>query len=140
MIVGAAGLGAVIRDSSGEVLGALAQKIILPSSAAAVEALACCRAMLFAKEQGVEDCIFLGGCRGDYKGNPVFRSSHLEYGHVISDVLSLASDSFFCNFSHVKRLGNAVAHFLARSSKSSCELQIWHNCIPDDIAPLTSSH
>lgn len=45
MIVGAAGLGAVIRDSSVKVLGALAQKIILPSSAAAVEALACCRAM-----------------------------------------------------------------------------------------------
>lgn len=58
VIVGATGLGAMMRDSSSKVLGALAQNIILPSSAAAVKELACCKAMLFAKEQGFEDFIF----------------------------------------------------------------------------------
>ena len=50
MTVGAVALGVVIRDSSNKVLGALAQKIILPSSTAAMEALTCRRAMLFVKK------------------------------------------------------------------------------------------
>lgn len=65
-------------------------------------------------------------------------SSHPEYGHVISDGLALAGDFFFCSFSHMKRLGNSVAHFLARSSKFGYELQVWHNCVPDDIALLVT--
>nr|POF03400.1 hypothetical protein CFP56_60588 [Quercus suber] len=48
---GTAGLGVVIRDSSGIALHALAQRIIKPTSDAAVEALAFRRAMFFAKEQ-----------------------------------------------------------------------------------------
>lgn len=55
---GAAGLGAVIRDASGKVLGALAQRIKKPISAATVEALACHRVMFFAKDEGVLDYIF----------------------------------------------------------------------------------
>ena len=39
-------------------------------------------------------------------------------------------------FEHVRHLGNSVAHFLARRSKSSNELQIWIKSILDDLAPL----
>lgn len=138
MLVGAASLGAMMRDSSGKVLGALAQNIILPSSTAAVEVSACCKAMLFAKEQGFEDFIFEGDANVIIKAIMSLESSHLEYGHVISDVLALVGDFFFCNFSHVKHLENSVAHFLARSSKSGCELQVWHSCVADDIAPLVT--
>ena len=49
-------------------------------------------------------------------------SSHPEYGHVVQDVLFLANDFQFCSFSHVKRIGNLVAHFLAKRSKSGSEL------------------
>ena len=48
--LGAAGLGMVIRDSKDSVIGALAERIPLPCSVAKVEALACRRAVLFAKE------------------------------------------------------------------------------------------
>ena len=54
----------------------------------------------------------------------------------INDSLVLASDFRFCNFSHVKRLGNLVAHCLARKSKSSNELQVWIESVLEDIAPL----
>ena len=37
---------------------------------------------------------------------------------------------------HVKRSGNQVDHHLARHSKSGCELQVWFDSIPKDIAPL----
>ena len=54
----------------------------------------------------------------------------------INDSLVLASDFRCCNFSHVKRLGNLVAHCLARKSKSSNKLQVWIESVLEDIAPL----
>ena len=43
---------------------------------------------------------------------------HPEYGHAIQDILVLAAEFRVCKFNHVKCLGNFVAHFLARRSKS----------------------
>ena len=51
--LGAAGLGAVVRDHTGSVLEALVERIHLPSSPAVVEALACRRALYFAKELSI---------------------------------------------------------------------------------------
>lgn len=42
---------------------------------------------------------------------------HPVYGHILEDTISLALGSpffFFFSFLHVKRLGNSVAHYLAR--------------------------
>ena len=61
--------------------------------------------------------------------------SHLEYGHVIQDVLFIAFGFWVCKFTHVQRLGNSVAHFLAKRAKLGNELQVWFESIPDDIAP-----
>ena len=58
--LGAAGLGVIIRDSVGGVIGALAERISLPSSVATVEALACMWAVLFALELSVFDATFEG--------------------------------------------------------------------------------
>nr|POE66539.1 hypothetical protein CFP56_18796 [Quercus suber] len=49
-MIGAAGLGAVVRDHSGNVIGAMIERVQLPSSPAVVEALARRRALFFAKE------------------------------------------------------------------------------------------
>ena len=133
---GIAGLGVVIRDCSGKVLHALAQRIVKPTSVVAAEALACQRAMFFAKEHGMLDYIFEGDTEVIVQAIRSSNFSHLEYGNVIRDVLHLESDFSFYNFSHVKRQGNLVAHCLARSSKSGHELQVWQNCVPDDIAPI----
>ena len=62
--------------------------------------------------------------------------SHLEYGHVIQDVLFIAFGFWVCNFTHVQCLGNSVAHFLAKQAKLGNELQVWFESILDDIAPL----
>ena len=43
-------------------------------------------------------------------------TNNLEFSHVIQDSLVLANDFRFCNFSHVRRLGNTVAHYLARKA------------------------
>ena len=62
--------------------------------------------------------------------------SHPEYGHVLNDAVSLVAEFRFCMFTHVKCLGNSIAHFLASSVKSGNEFQVWIEFIQDDIAPL----
>lgn len=66
--------------------------------------------------------------------------SHPEFGLVLNDVLVLVTEFlfFFCNFNHIKHLGNLVSHFLARRSKSGSELQVWIEFIPDNIAHLVT--
>lgn len=119
-------------------IGALMERIPLPLAVASVEALACRRAILFAKEL----CIFYATFEGDLEivTNALRsgESNHLEFGLVILASLVLARGFRSCNFVHVKRLGNLVAHFLARNSKSGNELQVWLESLPDDIAPLIS--
>ena len=104
--LGAAGLGVVIRDSGGHVVGTLAERIPIPKSAATVEALACRRALAFAKELSIFEVV----CEGD--AEVIIRALlskevvHPEYGHILQDSLVLANDFRVCNFVHVKRVGN----------------------------------
>ena len=109
-----AGMGVVARDSSGRVIGALAEKVSIPNVVATVKALACRRAMFFAKELCLFDCVFEGDAEVIVKAIQRADSSHLEHGQVLSDVLYIAADFRVCSFSHVKRASNSVAHFLAR--------------------------
>lgn len=64
--------------------------------------------------------------------------NHLEYEHVLDNALSLAAEFHYCMFAHVKRLGNLVAHFMARCAKSGNELQVWIESILNDIALLVT--
>ncbi|XP_075670205.1 uncharacterized protein LOC142639967 [Castanea sativa] len=134
--IGVASLGVVIRDSEGSVISALAERIPLPPSVATVEALACRRAVQFAKELSVFDATFEGDAEIVTNALCDGGSNHPEFGLVINDSLMLASGLRFCNFAHVKQLGNLVAHFLARKSKFGNELQVWMESVPDDIAPI----
>ena len=120
--IGAAGLGVVIQDSEGSVVGALAKRIPLPLSVAMVEALACRRAILFAKELSIFYATFEGDAEIVTNALRDGGLNHPKFSHVINDSLVLASGLHFCNFAHVKWLGNLVAHFLARTSKSGNEL------------------
>ena len=55
-----AGIGMVIRNSVVKVIGALSDRIHLPSAIDDVEAIACRRAISFALEIGVEEVVFEG--------------------------------------------------------------------------------
>nr|XP_023894446.1 uncharacterized protein LOC112006402 [Quercus suber] len=134
--LGAAGLGMVIRDFEGSIIGALAKRMPLPCLVATVEALACKRVVLFAKEMSIFEATVEGDAKIVISALKDGRTSNSKFGHIIQDSLVLANDLCFCIFSHVKRLGNTVAHYLARKAKSSNELQVWIESIPDDLAPL----
>ena len=133
-----AGMGVVARDSSGRVIGALVEKIPIPNAVATVEALACRRAMFFAKELCLFDCVFEGDAEVIVKAIQRADASHPEHGQVLSDVLFLAADFRVCSFSHVKRVGNFVAHFLARQCRTGDELHVWFDSILEDIAPFVA--
>ena len=132
----AAGLGVVIRDSFGSVVGSLAERVPLPNSVASVEALACRRALLFAKELGISTAMVEGDAELIIRALHCREVFHPEFGLVIQDCLVLAAEFQHCKFYHVRRLGNSVAHFLARSSKSSSGLQVWLQSSLEAIAPL----
>ena len=55
-----AGLGVVVHDSNGAVIGALSIPISLGSSVAELEALACLRAVQFASKIGLTRVVFEG--------------------------------------------------------------------------------
>ena len=79
-------------------LGAVAERISIPISPAIVEALACRRAMLFARELSIPEAIFEGDAELIIKALRIREVNHPEYGHVIQDSLVLASYFRVCSF------------------------------------------
>lgn len=88
----------VIRDSHGLVIGVLSECILLPLplSTAIVEALACRRALTFAKELSIFKSIVKGDAEVIVRALLAKDGSHPEYGHVLNDALSLAAEFHFC--------------------------------------------
>ncbi|XP_030964662.1 uncharacterized protein LOC115985912 [Quercus lobata] len=126
-----AGLGVIIRDQAGLVLAALSQSIPLPTLVETVEVMAARKALLFAKELGFEKVVVEGDSEVVIKA--IKEKSLLSSGwdHLLKDIHAL-SLSFSCiSFLHVKRLGNRVAHSLAR--RSFCNpLLVWMEELPPD--------
>lgn len=80
-------LGVVIRDSCERVVGALAERIPIPTSAAIVEALACRRTLFFAKELSLMDIVFEGDAEQIIKALLSKDVNQPKYGNVLQDSL-----------------------------------------------------
>ena len=128
--------GVIIRDNKGEAIGALSMPIPLSNSVAILEALACRRALLFAKEIGLRQVVFEGASAMVFQAITHGNSELAEYGHIIEDIRILAADFDFIQFSHVKRNCNVVADALAKKAKDSLSLAVWLEEVPEDIAPF----
>ena len=134
--LGAAGLGVVIRDHEGSVIGALFERIALPPSVEDVEALAGRRAIAFAKEIGLQEVIFEGDA--EIIINSLFTDGECmaHFGHLIKDSRQLAASLRAFTFSHVKEKGNSVADKLAKLARESPFPRIWFNDIHSDATNL----
>ncbi|XP_050281288.1 uncharacterized protein LOC126722181 [Quercus robur] len=132
--IAAAGLGVVIRDHEGKVIGALSERIALPPSVNDVEALACRRAISFAQKIGLQEVYVVF--------ETIIKSLNSDefclapFGHLIEDSLQLISSFRSLAFSHVKRKGNCVANKLAKQAKGSTLSQIWLEDIHSDATNL----
>ena len=58
------------------------------------------------------------------------------FGHIIKDIKVFASAFNSLAFNHTRRLGNKVAHRLARSACNFSIFHVWMEDIPPDIASV----
>ena len=112
----AAGLGIIIRNDYGLVMAALTQIIPLPTSVETVEVLAARRAVIFAFELGFDQVILEGDSAIAIQALNSDDFSAAPFGHIISDVKSFSPCIRSLIFCHTLRLGNKVAHRLAREA------------------------
>nr|POE59978.1 hypothetical protein CFP56_03573 [Quercus suber] len=112
----------------------MSEHIALPPSIEHVEALACRRATLFAKDFNLQAVIF----KGDSKTIINYLKSDEDYlasfGHLIEDSRHLASSFQAVTFSHVKRNGNNVADKLAKLARQCHVPRMWVEDIHSDAS------
>ena len=106
--IGRAGLGVVVRDSQGQALALLSERVPLPFSSDLVEALATVRAISFALEIGCLSFILEGDLERVI--NTLSSSEHFlsPFGHILDSTKALTESSCI-SFFHVCQLGNFVA-------------------------------
>ena len=135
-----AGIGVVIRDSAGEVVAALSQKLARPLGALEIEAKAMEVAVQFALDVGVRDVTFEGDslsiCNALRGGSEV----PLSVQNIIFGLFHLVRNFRSYVFSHTKRQGNIPAHLLAQHASGvesyvawveECPSLIKHACASD---------
>ena len=131
--IGSAGIGVAIRDSDGEIIAALSQRIPLPFSVEMAKAMAACRALLFA--QGLS--LYKVMMKGDYlrvvSALNTSVSCNTMYGNVVEETRRQVCKFHFCGFSHVHRGGNKLAQSLARRAVSSVGLDVWVEELPIEL-------
>ena len=127
-------IGVIIRDCSGNSIGALSKPLPSDFSAEVTEAFAHLQGVLFALEMQISRAIFESDAlsviqaltSGDLGG---------DVGHNLHDIKS--SSHFSCySFKHLKRDSNRAAHALAREAKLSGQTQILKSVTPRPIQQI----
>ena len=128
-----AGLGVVVRDSTGNIIAALSQKVRCPHSVEMVKALACNRALVFAQELCLSQVVFEGDSLRIVQALNSQEACLTLFGHVVGEIKNLRRGLRFSCFQHVKRDGNKLAHSLARRAVSSADTDVWAEELPSDL-------
>ena len=89
--------------------------------------------MTFGRELSLFKVIFEGDCRRIIKAINTKELCHTLFGHIIEEIWSLTPSLMTCNFQHVKREGNNLAHALARRAVVSADTNVWVEDLPVDL-------
>ncbi|XP_023893347.1 uncharacterized protein LOC112005329 [Quercus suber] len=133
--VGCSGIGVIIRDSSGAVIGALSKVLPVSLNAEVTEAFALLNGVLFALELQISQAIF----ESDALSIILALSSHEsggELGHILEDIMSASCSFSHCTFHHLKRDGNKAAHSLAREAKLFGQTKVWKGTPPQCLLQI----
>lgn len=122
--IGSAGIGVAIRDIEGEIITTLSQRIPLPFSVDMAEAMAACRALLFAQELSLSKVMMEGDCLRVVSALNSSVNCNTLYGNVVEETRRQACQIHFCRFIHLCRGGNKLAHALVRRVVSSTGLDV----------------
>ena len=80
--------------------------------------------MAFARELSLFKVIFEGNCLRIIKAINTKEPCHTLIGHIIEEIWSFTSSLMTCNFQHVRREGNNLAHTLARRAVVSIDTNV----------------
>jgi len=127
---GVIGLGCVIRNSDGVIVGAKCYACKAEATPLLAECMAAYSALIFCKNMGFSSII----CEGDsiqvVKAICDPNSSFVKIGHFVDAIRKEASDLISCSWFHCCREANIVAHQLAREASSKCLSHCWFEEMP----------
>ncbi|KAL5565829.1 hypothetical protein UlMin_028993 [Ulmus minor] len=130
------GLGSVIRDYSGKVLGSVAMPISSSVSVAVAESWALEKGASLARQMGFSAVILESDCLGvtNALDTKIVHDSDLSY--VFDSIYEICNGFDMFKFSYTPRTGNQVAHSLARLALSLENVQIWPSGVPESLLPI----
>jgi ribonuclease HI len=129
-----AGIGVIIRNHRGEVMGALSQRIPYPHSVEAVEASAARSAIQFAKDSGFTNIDLEGDSTSIVEAIQLTTPCSTIYGNLIEDIRHIARGLQSVQFLHVKREGNVMAHLLAKRAGINKPFETWMESVPPELS------
>ncbi|KAL5562198.1 hypothetical protein UlMin_031945 [Ulmus minor] len=130
------GLGSVIRDYAGKVLGSVATPISSSVSVAVAESWALEKGASLAKQMGFSTVVLESDCLGVTKAleSRTIHDSDLSY--IFDSIYEICNEFDMSKFSYTPRTSNQVAHSLARLALSLENEHIWPSGIPESCIPL----
>jgi ribonuclease HI len=134
-----AGIGVIVRNAQGKPMATLSQKIRFPLSVEATEAMAVRRAIRFALELGLTEVEFEGDSQIINDALNGEKYTQADFGVIIEDTKAFARCLHKHLFLHVKRMGNSVAHALARRAQHCTCPNDRMESVPPNIEHLLSS-
>ena len=113
-------------------LASLSEQIQLPYSSDLVEAIADARAIYFAAELGFSSSVLEGDSELIIKALKNEEDSLAPFCHILAAAKS-SIDVSCISFFHIHRLGNFVAHNLAKHARHVAGLQVWMEDVPPHL-------
>ena len=115
------GVGAIIRNHSGDVMASCVEKLNQAYKAEEIEALAALKALQFTYDLGFQNAILEGDLLGLIQALKAEDHNLSPWGLLVEDVKLVANSFVSLSYFHIKRNGNSVAHNLVKHAI----------CIPD---------
>ena len=137
--IGSTGVGVVVRDCDGQIIGALWQNIGSVQSAEMVEALVARREVRFATELCLFQVIIEGDCSRVIAALKGFGCCRTFFGHIIDESKRIRGTLRSYLFQHVRREGNRLAHCLAKKVVLSANTDVWVESLPKDVEDVFHS-
>ena len=104
----------VVHNSHGNAIASLSKQAPLPFSPVIVEAMAAARVITFAQELGIKEFVLKGDSEVVITTLQSTEVSLTTYGHLLESAKSILTTSKCIAFTHICRIGNKVAHNLAK--------------------------
>ena len=104
----------------------------MPCSSDLVEAIAAARAIAFAHDLSLSNYILEGDSDKVIKALKRNDDSLSDFGHILASAKTL-TDVNCITFSHTRRIGNAVAHNLAKHARHVIGFKVWMEDVPSHL-------